>query len=263
MPVKISPVVDSLETVPESLRGNYEEREGRFYLSGEIEIETPETITGLKSALDNERDQAKKRGERLKLFEGIDPEAARAALEAQRTAEHDKAMSKGDFEKLRNQMVEDHTRKMEAATARITKREDQIKKVLRTNAATAAIAANRGKVKALLPHVLDALHPVEDEETGEWDVQVMEKGKVKHNTRGEPMTPEEFVASLRDIDDFKALFDGTGMSGSNASGSGERKRNGKVVISRADAQNVATFRRLNKEAADAGKSFNEYVEIVG
>jgi hypothetical protein len=261
--VKIAPVVDSLEAVPEFLRGNYEEREGRFYLNGEIEIETPETIANLRSSLENERKTARERGDKLKDYEGLDPVAARKALEDRQRDEHDKAMSKGDFEKIKSDIIADANKKIDLANAKAAKREEQIKQQLKQSAAMSAIAAARGKVKALLPHVLGALDAFEDEETGNWDVQVIEKGQVKRNSRGDPMTPEEFVQSLREVDDFKPLFDGSGMSGSDARGSDQRRKGGKVTVTRAEASDVTTYRRLAKEAAEQGKSFQDYVNIVG
>lgn len=56
---------------------------------------------------------------KLKQFEGIDPEAVRKLLAEQKTAEEKQLEAKGDYERLKQRMAEEHTRETAALKAQI------------------------------------------------------------------------------------------------------------------------------------------------
>ncbi len=79
-------IVEDLAAVPEALREHYREIDDAFVLDLEG-VENHPATRALKNAKDREADERRKRGEkvaeledRLKAFDGLDPEAARRAL---------------------------------------------------------------------------------------------------------------------------------------------------------------------------------------
>src|SRR5947209_8202309 len=102
-------VVDKLEDVPEAFRGEYKERNGKFHLDADYEDVTRRKNTGTAT-----REEKRKREERLKQYEGLDPAKAREALEAAQKAEEDRAKKAGEFETLKGQMAERHAAEKKA-----------------------------------------------------------------------------------------------------------------------------------------------------
>lgn len=274
MPVRIAPVVDSIDALPESVRGAYEERDGRFHLAKEIDIETPDAVAGLRSALDKEkrsRREASEKLTRLSRFEPLadDDDLAEVTADEIREAvtlrrKGGKAPDAAEVEKIRATLVAAHKKEVDALTGKLTAREQRIQTLYKQTAADAAIAEKKGNARALRPHVLNALRVVEDGD--EVVVQVVDdSGKERYSkATGLPMTVSELVAEMAESDDFKPLFPGSGMGGSGTT-AGDRggARGGKVRITEAQYKDPATYRRLREEAAKAGKALLDYVEVVG
>jgi hypothetical protein len=94
-------VVDSLDSVPEALRGEYTEQDGKFRLN----VDGMEDTAGLKSALDKERKTARDLAQKVKKWEALgktDEEIAEL-LTAAEEAERKKAEGEGDFDKILGQ----------------------------------------------------------------------------------------------------------------------------------------------------------------
>lgn len=268
MPVKLSPVVDSLDVVPEPLREAFEEREGRFHLAREIEIETMADVAPLRSALAREKREA----QRLATVEAALKEAGLTVeevkeLKAERDAlKASQGANKDDVERLRRELLDAHKNELAKKDQLIQKRDAFIRRKVAESEADRAIAAAKPlSVKALRPHVLQALEVVEETE-GEFEVRVIdERGKPKYSKRtGEPMTVEEFVGELREMDDFKPLFAGSGGSGSGSeSGGGTAGRSlGKKRYTREQLKSPELYRQLSAEAAKQGLGVFDIVDMV-
>lgn len=75
-------VVTDLNTVDEGIRGFYTEKDGRFVLNvTATDGYELDNVGGLRTALSAERRNATEANGKLKAFEGIDPNAARTALQ--------------------------------------------------------------------------------------------------------------------------------------------------------------------------------------
>lgn len=99
-------IVDSLDNVPEHFKSEYTKGEdGKFHLS----VSGVEDVSGLKSALQKERDEAKKLREQVKAFDGIDPSKANEALEKLRKLEEKQLLDSGEVDKV----IENRTRLMQ------------------------------------------------------------------------------------------------------------------------------------------------------
>jgi hypothetical protein len=93
--------VDTLDSVPEALRSEYTEKDGKFVLS----VEGMEDTTGLKNALNAERKRAKDFEAKTRKWEALgktDEEIA-ALLAANEDAEAKKAAADGDHAKILKQ----------------------------------------------------------------------------------------------------------------------------------------------------------------
>lgn len=121
-------VVDSLEKVPEAFKAEYTKGEdGKFRLN----VNGVEDVSGLKSALQKERENVKELKSKYAAYEGIDPEKAQEALQKLRDLEEKKLIEAGELEKVlenRTKMMrQDHqaqvdqlTKRAEAAEASVT-----------------------------------------------------------------------------------------------------------------------------------------------
>ncbi len=81
---------------------------------------------------------------------------------------------------------------------------------------TRAIAAAKGNVRTLLPHVRNAV--ALKEEGGRHFTRILDQdGEIRYGANG-PMSVDEYVAELRTDADFAGLFQGSGSTGSGTRG---------------------------------------------
>jgi hypothetical protein len=262
MPIRLSPVADTLDTVPESFRSLYEEREGRFVLAKDVEIETPETVAGMRSALEKEKRDRKALADRAKLFDGLDPDEVRTLVEERARAGDKDAERKGEWDKLKESMTAGFNKEKTALTDKVGMLTGRLHKLLATTAADAAMADLKANAKALRPHVLASLR-VEEEEGETRVVVVDEAGRPRYNKRGELMTAADFVADLREDEAFKPFF-----LGAPGSGSEPPKRTaggmagGKRQVTAAQMRDPAFYREVAEEARKQGKGPFDIVNVV-
>lgn len=94
-------VVDSLDGIPDALKGEYAEKDGKFHLN----VDGIEDTSGLKSALDKERTKARDLEKKVKKWEALgksDEEIAQLLADHEE-AERKKAEGEGDFDKVLKQ----------------------------------------------------------------------------------------------------------------------------------------------------------------
>lgn len=122
--------VDKLDDVPEAYRERYTQRDDKKYYLDEIEVDDHAEV---KSALERERAdrrKAKEEAERLtaefEKYKDIDPEKARAALDALEKAEEKKLKDKGAFDELLKAEQEKARKALEAKTTELGARDTQI-----------------------------------------------------------------------------------------------------------------------------------------
>lgn len=216
-------VVTDLATVPEPVRGMYRQ-EGTSYVLDVEGVDNHPAVSGLRRNRDELLDQRKKDADRFKAYEGLDPEAARAALAAQQKADEDRARKAGEFDQLREQMATKHREERERLESDLKSRDSVIDELVRENVATSAIAKAEGSTTLLLPHVLRQTRTVKDEATGKYiAVVVDEKGNERiSDSSGKRMTIEELVAEMKGKDDYAGAFRGTGSAGGGAAGAGNK-----------------------------------------
>lgn len=220
----LDPILDSAESIPEGLVDHYSQRDdGKFVLNVNTAsgIELSDT-SALKSALSKERAAAQDYAKRLKAFEGLDAQAARDALSKvqeiadfnpeQKVEEAIKAREKQIFARHQSEL---DTIKGESETLR-----NQLSDTLVTSAAAKAIAASKGSVDLLLPHVLRNTR-MRQNEAGQFVVEVIDPDGNQRigDAQGNPMTIPQLVDEMKASETFARAFEASGAAGTGATGS--------------------------------------------
>jgi hypothetical protein len=224
----VKAIIDKLEDAPEALREHYvagtadNGADGKFILGVEaVSGFALENVEGLKSALGKERTTRERLERDVVKFKDLDPDKARAALtelEELKKLDPNKEADKianSKFEAAKAQLLEQHTKEVEAKDARIAKLTGAVDGLTRKQQATVALAEAKGSVELLLPHVL-AHTRVKETEAGDFVVEVVDAaGNARiADAKGSPMDIKGLVAEMRQSETFARAFDGDGHSGS-------------------------------------------------
>lgn len=102
-------VVESLETVQEAHRSLYIQKDGKFFL----DAEGVEDVSGLKSALEREREDRRKAREDLAKYKDIDPTKYQELLAKQREIEEKGLIDAGKIDELVANRVQAMKEKLE------------------------------------------------------------------------------------------------------------------------------------------------------
>lgn len=220
----LAAIIDNLDSVAENIRPEYKPAPGG---KGFILDVTPvgtvslEDVGNLKKALTTERAAAKQASEKLKLFEGIDPEAARGALEKVSELGNLTLDQKVEQQlKIREQQLEQkHKTSVDKLSGELKEATGQLEKNLVTSVATTALAAKKGSVELLLPHVKSQTRMRKIDGVG-YVTEILDS---QGNPRISPssgstalMTIEELVDEMSASDAYSRAFDASGATGSGA-----------------------------------------------
>lgn len=241
MSIKLKITKAEYDSLDEGIRGLYEEKDGSYQLG----VEGIEDTGGLKSALEKER-RARADFEKLtKQYQGLgkSPEEIAELLKKQEETEREKLENKGEWEKLKAQLLESHKKELTAQEETVQKMKATLESYLVDASAIEAIASAKGVPELLLPHVKASVKVVEEE--GKYLVRVVDKeGSPRMNSKGEYIGIKDLVAEMRESEIFMRAFDGDGTSGSNAPSSTTPKK-----FSQGDWQKMTPQQRV--EAARA------------
>ncbi|MBB1599488.1 hypothetical protein [Variovorax sp. UMC13] len=207
--------VDAIDAIPEAQRGLYKESNGKFVL----DVDGYEDPVGLKSALTKEREAAKNASKQVAAWAalGKTPEEIQALVEAAAQAEQDKLGKSGEWDKLKQQMADQHKAELGKKDERINVLTKSLERRLIDADATAAIAAAKGVPMLLLPHVRASVKVIED--GGDFKVQVVDAaGNPRVNGKGEFLSIADLVGEMRQSEVFGRAFEASGTTGGGASG---------------------------------------------
>lgn len=239
MPLPI--VADSLDAIPEPLRGAYVERAGKFHLDADVKDPSAELVAknGELIALNKTlKTRASVIGDRT-------PEEVQADLEYAAKAREQRAKDEGNFEELKKLQALELAKKDDA----LKSRDSTIYDLVAKQGAIEAITAAGGKVKKLLGEVLKSIKVAEV--GGELVAQVVDaKGNPRIvDGQGTPMTIAQLVETFKADDDYAVDFAPSGAAGGGARNeSGVNNRGGVVLIPR-----NATPQEYQRMKADAEK----------
>jgi hypothetical protein len=250
---------EAFDKLPEAIRPEYKKQDDGSYLLDVTPVNdfALENVKGLKSALSAERAAKDTALGGLKAFEGLDAQAARAALEKIKNLGElpTEGKVKEQIEAIKKQLEDKHKGELSAKDTLVSKLTKQLEKLLVESAAMKAISENKGNIELLLPHVRNNVR-MKQLENGEFVVEVVDKDGV---VRISPATGQtgnmsiaELVQEMKTKDTYAPAFEGTGASGSGATGGGVKIQNGVHVLSQADAKDPLKYRAAKEAAAKAG-----------
>jgi hypothetical protein len=240
-------VVSSLEEVDENFRSLYQESGGQFVLALDG-VESHPSATALANALTRQKEERKAAEERrmaleetMKQFDGLDPEAARKALDRVNEMEDKKMMDQGEFEKL----LENKTAAMRAdfekqqlakeeLLAKATESTQMLDSRLREVTIHSALkdaATKLGVRSSALPDVVARSNGIWNLDDEGQPVAVDPDGTRMIGKDSNPMQITEWVEGL--AASAPHLFEPN--SGGGAKGSGPGSSGGRKVVSTADA----------------------------
>ncbi|HKX32090.1 MAG TPA: hypothetical protein VJ302_30670 [Blastocatellia bacterium] len=240
-------MLESLDGVPEALKGEYEQKDGKFYLK--VDGDADSVFPGLAAAKKQLLAEKKAVEDRLKAYEGIDPERARQLMTDAEKLEADKLKAKGDWDaretQLKGQLAADLQKREQHFSGEAEKwktREALLMGALEENLigaqATAAIVAAGGSPELLLPHVIKLAKLFEED--GKFAARVVdEKGAPRiANVKGDPFTMTHLVDELKANPVFGRAFAASPAGGSGAPGQSRNNSGGKTKT-RADFNQMA------------------------
>lgn len=245
-------VVENLEGVPETHRALYVEKDGKF----QLDVTGVEDTSGLKSALQKERDTVKAERARAKeleeKFSGIDPEIVRNMMSKLDKDGEAALIAKGEIDQViskRTEKLKTELQKQVDTANNQTKAEREragkfMQRVLDNNIRAAATKAG------LHTHAVDdalfrarSMFTVDDEGNA---VQLDAEGNIILGKDGKnPFTPLEWLEDMKDKAPhwFPAGSSGGGAGGSKDPNIGGKKTMRRAVFNTLDAVERATAAR--------------------
>lgn len=247
---------DEFAALDPGLQPLYRKSESGEYL---LDAEGVEDVRGLKSALEAQKEQARKYRELAQQYEGLDPAAARAALQKLHEYEDKQLLDAGKVEELLAKRTERMRADFEAAQKALQQQTeklqgenktlgDKLAEVLIDSGLTQA-AQKAGVRQTALPDVILRGRLVWKLQEGK-PLPVRDDGSLLYGKKPpEPMSMDEWMASL--ASDAPHLFEPSRGAGT-PQGSGPVVRAGVLVMSRDEARDPTIYRARKEEAARVG-----------
>jgi hypothetical protein len=217
--------VDNLNDVPKELHVHYVQEGGKYRL----DAEGVEDVTGLKTALERERDANRDAQKRLKAFEGLDdPAAAIKALETMKNIDQKKLIDAGEVDKVKKEISDGFACQVAELTQKLTDKDGHIYKLEVSNRFAQSKFINEKTV--LPPDIAEATFgknfKVED---GRVVGYIGENRIYKKTNPAELADLDEALEVMIDSYPLKdRIMKASGKSGSGAEGGG-KSGNGKVM----------------------------------
>ena len=154
--------LETLDGLHEDLHDMYEKTDDGYVLKapeGFVAADSVEDVSGLKSALTKERDAATKAGRENKSLKeklaGIDTDKYQSLLDAEASAETTALEKKGEWDKIKEQMVTQHATDLSTKDAEIARLKGQLEHVQVDAKVIEAITKADGNVELLRRIVRD------------------------------------------------------------------------------------------------------------
>lgn len=209
-------------SLPDSLKGEYKlADDGSGYVLDVIGVQglNLENVSGLKSALEKERQSLREAETRLKAFGDLDPTKSREALsklEEMANWDPDQKIKEGIAERER-QLIQRHEEALGLANGRGDGYKKQLEELLIDNAARDALVNAGGNPTLLLPHLRSSIRMRDVD--GKLMAEVFNpetKAARVGGSHGEAMSIEQLVGELKQNPAFAGCFEGTGSTGTGA-----------------------------------------------
>lgn len=190
-------------------------------LAGKLIAKSTEDENGLINKRDELLGKVTTYKDRLKGYDGVDADEYRdlkAKLDKINEAED---LKNGEFDKVRQKMLDEFGKKEDASAATISKLMGQLEGMMVDSEVAKAIAEAKGNTALLMPLLKQRIKVVDKD--GSLVVKVTEEnGDPAVNDKGEPVTISALVESFKSNETFAGAFDSSGLSG----GGGKPPSNG-------------------------------------
>lgn len=219
MALKIKIAKGDYDALDDSLKTQYVPDGDDYKLDADYE-----DVTGLKNKTRELLADLKKAQDAIKQFEGLDPEAARAALEAAQNAQHEELKKEGNFEKLK----EEYEKRLATFEENAKKNIDAVaneKNAILANLKRERLAnvlTEKGVLPDRVKYLVGELDPAIELVSGDNGFALRKIGGIGDDT--------EFNAIIDDVKNKSPFFFAAdNIAGSGASGSDGRHGNGKTI----------------------------------
>jgi hypothetical protein len=215
-------IVDALDKIPESLRSEYVEKDGKFHLS----VNGLEDTGGLKSALKSERDRAAALEKQTKAWAklGKSPDEIGEMVEAARIKEEQAALKAGKFDEVLGKKLGEAKQERDNAVGTAEKQRDSALNIARQAVIGTSLATALTKSKAtvegldLLSERLSRRVKIEFDDAGSASSSIVEadgKTPMVGNGPGGLATYDDLVKEA--MKQYPSLFEATGAGGGGKS----------------------------------------------
>lgn len=226
----------TLEGIDNKYHGLYQEVDGKFILDSGVREDT----SGLKSAIEKERERANSASEKLKAYEGIDVSEFREFKEQSQALKEKKLIDAGKFEELYEERSKPLKDQLAARDARIDELSKQVTKYMLTDKLMEAAIDADAEEKAL-PDIIARAERVWALKEGK-PMALTPEGVAVGGKDGSPVAMNEWMADLRNSAPhlFKPSSGGGGRPGAGANGTAQLKKFEEMT----DTEKVAAIREL-------------------
>lgn len=174
-------------------------------------------VAGLKANRDDALADKAKARDLLAKFGDITPEEAKKLAAEKKKAEEEAARAVGDFDTLKAKLEKDHQSQVEQMATERDGYKTSLEELLIEKAAVDGITEAKGFPKVLKPHVVEKMKLIQGEDGKHMAVILDDNGQPRlrkeAKTAVDYMPVSEFVASLKNDDEFSHAFQGSGASG--------------------------------------------------
>lgn len=234
-------IVDTIDSVPEAFRGEYAEKDGKFYLNLEGGENLP-FVTGLKTALAAERGLNKAAKDKVAAWErlGVSPEEIETRLEAERVKAEDALKKAGKFDEVLATHLGNAKKERDTAVSAAEKARESALNLARRAIVDTRVGGALTKSKAtaegldLLTERLGKRVGLEFGDDGKETISIFEADGKTPMVGSGPGGLATFDDLVKDaIKNFPSLFEGAG-GGSGTDPKGQRRDAGGKVLTRAE-----------------------------
>lgn len=219
----------------EDVRDEHEEEEQTQYVSKEEYEALKQEMESTRQYLQKANKEAKNYRLKVKEYEQLGEVEDIKNLMTQKEQENLQKHEKNEeWEKAKIQMLDQFEREKKELVEQNNKLKESMQRNLVQKEVTQAIGKHDGIATLLQPHVERNVRYIEDED-GNFEVRVVDNdNSPRFNNKGEYMTVDEFVASLKEDDEFGLAFRGRGQSGAGTKPSKEAGKKPRPNVKRTE-----------------------------
>jgi len=224
-----------------------------------------EATKGLTAKRDELLKEVRGFKDKMKLFENIDVEKYQKLIEEDVRRQEEIAAKKGEFEKLREQLVEKTNKQLTEKDKEISKIKQALETHLIDNQLTSELARQKGIPDLLVPIMRPNLKVIQND-TGLYDVVVIDKDgspRLGPEMDGRPMSIAQLVEEYKNHQTYSRAFETSGNSGAGTGKSSDEGAGNSSNMSRtmtptlvkqmedaAKRGDMATFKKLRDAASN-------------